>query len=168
VEALNPFYKVVLDERFADSAAFAHELRRRGADLHAIRGDITDFWYRDLSAVWQKTRVAVAGMTAHGPLFCLEQLARDYRMRVIFRAEHHFRPDACIHHALWGPDAVLRHAASLEGAGVDWSTHVARMVSVCSTGRPKTTVAIVTAAARSSAPEQDPLFSWVIAPGLQV
>jgi len=82
-----PFYKAVFDERFADSVAFADQMRRRGVALQAIRGDITDFWYRDLYAEWRKAPAAIAGLTQHGPLFCLEQLARDYRMRVVFREE---------------------------------------------------------------------------------
>jgi hypothetical protein len=41
-----------------------------------------------LRAAWTKQPVAIAGLTAHGPLFCLERLAWDHGMRVVFRAEH--------------------------------------------------------------------------------
>jgi len=82
------FYKVVFDQRFPASVAFARELNQLGAPIHAIDGDITDLWFHELHAVWKKQPVGIAGMTAHGPLFCLERLGWDYGMRVVFRAEH--------------------------------------------------------------------------------
>ena len=92
---LNPqsFYKVIFDQRFPASVAFAREMNQLGASVHAIEGDITDLWFHDLHAAWTKQPVAIAGMTAHGPLFCLERLAWDHGMRVTFRAEHAL-PDA--------------------------------------------------------------------------
>ena len=41
--APTPLYKVVFDERFATSRAFAVEVKRLGAPMYAIKGDITDF-----------------------------------------------------------------------------------------------------------------------------
>ena len=81
------FYKVIFDERFPASAAFGDEWKARGATVHAIRGDITDLWFRDLDRQWKKQPVAIAGLTAHGPLFCLERLAWDHGMRVVSRVE---------------------------------------------------------------------------------
>jgi hypothetical protein len=159
-----PLYKVVFDERVPDSVAFADEMRRRGAVLQAIRGDITDFWYRELYAVWQQAPVAIAGLTAHGPMFCLEQLARDYRMRVVFLAEHQYRADACVEHSVSASEPVMRHAASLADAGTDWSTHVARLIHSCAPGRRQPAQTLVTSAAHGAPAGQDPLFSWVIAP----
>jgi hypothetical protein len=80
-----PFYKVVFDERFPASVAFGEEWRARGTSVHAIRGDITDLWFHDLELEWKKRPAPVAGLTAHGPLFCLERLAWDKGMRVVFR-----------------------------------------------------------------------------------
>jgi hypothetical protein len=82
------FYKVIFDQRFPASVAFAREMTQLGATVHAIDGDITDLWFHDLHTVWTKQPVAIAGLTAHGPLFCLERLAWDHGMRVTFRAEH--------------------------------------------------------------------------------
>ena len=48
---------------------------------------MTRFWYDDLYHRWREGPAAIAGLTAHGPLFCFEQLARDLRMRVVLRAE---------------------------------------------------------------------------------
>jgi len=81
------FYKVIFDGRFPASVAFGEEWKARGAAVHAIRGDITDLWFHDLDLQWKKQPVAIAGLTAHGPLFCLERLAWDHGMRVISRVE---------------------------------------------------------------------------------
>jgi hypothetical protein len=81
-----PYYKVIVDERFPASVAFGVEWKARGAAVHAIRGDITDLWFHDLDHRWkQQGPVAIAGLTAHGPLFCLERLAWDHGMRVVSR-----------------------------------------------------------------------------------
>lgn len=81
------FYKVIFDERFPASVAFGEEWKARGAAVHAIRGDITDLWFHDLDLQWKRQPVAIAGLTAHGPLFCLERLAWNHGMRVISRLE---------------------------------------------------------------------------------
>jgi hypothetical protein len=82
------FYKVIVDSRFPASVEFGVEMSRLGAPVHTIEGDITDLWYHDLDAQWKRSPVAIAGLTAHGPLFCLERLAWDYGMRVVLRTEH--------------------------------------------------------------------------------
>lgn len=81
------FYKVIFDERFPASVAFGAEWKARGEAVHAIRGDITDLWFHDLDHQWKKRPVPIAGLTAHGPLFCLERLAWDHGMRVVSRVE---------------------------------------------------------------------------------
>jgi hypothetical protein len=86
-DARTSFYKVIFDERFPASVAFGHEWKARGAAVHAIRGDITDLWFHDLDLQWKKRPLPIAGLTAHGPLFCLERLAWDRGMRVISRVE---------------------------------------------------------------------------------
>jgi hypothetical protein len=82
-----PYYKVIFDERFPASVAYGEEWTARGAAAHGIRGDITDLWFHDLDHQWKKRPVAIAGLTAHGPLFCLERLAWDHGMRVVSRVE---------------------------------------------------------------------------------
>ena len=81
-------YKAVADVRFAAGSAFAAEAARLGLDVERITGDITDFWFRDLSQRWKESAVPIAGLTAHGPLFCLERLAWDHGLRVVVRQEH--------------------------------------------------------------------------------
>lgn len=81
------FYKVIFDQRFPSSVSFGEEWKARGAAVHAIRGDITDLWFHDLDPQWKNQPVPIAGLTAHGPLFCLERLAWDHGMRVTSRVE---------------------------------------------------------------------------------
>jgi hypothetical protein len=83
-------YKVLIDTRFAAARAFAHTAQWRGEPVYGFNGDITNVWYHDLHPRWQQGRAAIAGFTAYGALFCLEELARDARMRVVLRNEHRF------------------------------------------------------------------------------
>ena len=80
-------YTVLCDERFAESVAFAEEMSRRGTPVTRFRGDITDFWYRDLSQRWKAEAVAIAGVTTHGPLFCLERWGWDHGLRLAYRQD---------------------------------------------------------------------------------
>jgi hypothetical protein len=82
---LEPFYTVLCDERFGESVAFAEQMSRRGTPVMRFRGDITDFWYRDLSQRWKAEPVAIAGVTTHGPLFCLERWGWDHGLRLAYR-----------------------------------------------------------------------------------
>jgi hypothetical protein len=163
-----PFYKVVFDERFPDSVAFAAEMKRLGVAVHGIRGDMTDFWYHELYPQWRKSPVPIAGLTGHGPLFCLERLAWDHGMRVMFRAEHQYRPDGCVEHVMSAHEAVLRDAFGLATAGSNWSAQLAGLVSRCGQGRLETSPAIVTRLGEPPRMDQETLFSWVIGPVVRV
>jgi len=83
-----PFYKVIFDHRFPESVEFGSEMEKLGATVHGIHGDITDLWFHDLDQRWKQGPAPIAGMTAHGPLFCLERLAWDRGMRVLSRIDH--------------------------------------------------------------------------------
>ena len=83
--AHRPLYCVVLDVRSPWAGDLAREARRLGIKAVRTNGDITDFWYRDLSRRWKDAPVAIAGVTAHGPLFCLERFGWDHGLRVVFR-----------------------------------------------------------------------------------
>jgi hypothetical protein len=76
---------LVCDVRFAQAAALASDAERRGQSVARIDGDITDFWFNELSLRWKEAPIAVAGLTAEGPLFCLERWAWDCGLRVVAR-----------------------------------------------------------------------------------
>jgi hypothetical protein len=80
-----PLYTVLCDERFGESVAFAEDMAKRGTPVTRFRGDITEFWYRDLAQRWKVDPVTIAGVTTHGPLFCLERWGWDHGLRVAHR-----------------------------------------------------------------------------------
>ena len=84
---IGPLYTVLCDERFLESVAFAEEMSKGGTPVTRFRGDITDFWYLDLSQRWKVDPVAIAGVTTHGPLFCLERWAWDHGLRIAGRQD---------------------------------------------------------------------------------
>ncbi len=159
-----PLYKVAFDERFPASRGFAEEAKSLGVPIHGMKGDITDFWYHDLYARWKQGPAAIAGLTAHGPIFCLERLAWDQRMRVVFRADHRYREDGTIEHALSGPESMLHEAASLRNEGTNWSSRMAALVTRCPADRSQSSQANVIASTVKHADDPDHLISWVIAP----
>ncbi len=155
-----PLYKVVFDSRFADSVAFGAEARRLGLPVHAIAGDMTDLWFNDLDQRWRKGPAAIAGLTAHGPLFCLERLAWEHGMRVSYRAEH-FRDG----HRISGPEALVARAGALSDSGSAWARDVAGLVARHPASWSGTTeTALGTPARGLIADGTEPLISWVIAP----
>ena len=83
-------YKVLFDQRFAASRDFGREAQWQGQSVQAFNGDITNVWYHDLHPRWKNGPAAIAGLTAHGALFCLERLAWDVGMRVTHRVEHSY------------------------------------------------------------------------------
>jgi hypothetical protein len=162
-EPSTPLYKVVFDERFPSSRAFAEEAERLGLVTHGIKGDMTDLWYRDLYARWKEGPVAIAGLTAHGPIFCLERLAWDQRMRVVFRVDHRFRADGSVEHALSGPAPMLRRASALSSE-IDWSSEMANLVTRCPAGRSQASQANVIGPTVKHTDDPEHLISWLIAP----
>jgi hypothetical protein len=157
-------YKVIYDERHASSRAFAAEVARLGAPVHAIKGDITDLWFRDLDARWKKQPVAIAGLTEHGALFCLERLSWDHGMRVVYRADHTYRADGYMEHEFSGSERMLREAVDLSSSGPDWSARVASLLTRCPAARAQASkLTVVTPAARQAG-DPEHLVSWVIAP----
>jgi hypothetical protein len=162
-----PLYKAVYDSRFEQSVAFARRAEALGLRVHAIEGDITSFWYHELDQRWRRGErrdapVAIAGLTAHGALFCLERLAWDQRMRAVFLAEHAALPSGGLEHRLSGPLAMLHAGLGLDAARDGWAARVAEIVAGCPRGRTEISSACIEApAARAGA---ETLYSWVIAP----
>lgn len=157
------FYKVVFDERFSACRAFAGEAQRLGLPTHAIKADVTDLWFNDLNARWKKGPAAIAGMTQKAALFCLDLLARDQRMRLMFLGEHVQHADGRVEHTLSGPADVLRQAAGLSGTSSHWSNRVANLVSRFPANAADAAPSIV-APLVSSGDARDHLVSWVLAP----
>lgn len=161
-ESAIPLYKVLYDTRFPASVAFARRAEAAGLATHAMGGDMTRFWYADLYHRWRQEPVAIAGLTAHGALFCLEQLAWERRMRVVYRGEH-TALDGCVAHRFTGPAPVLE-AALHAAAEPAWAEALAGVVRACAPGPLQRNTAQAATVAASPAALSEPLFSWVIAP----
>jgi hypothetical protein len=158
-----PLYKVLYDTRFTASVEFARRATTQGLAVHAMDGDMTRFWYDDLYYRWRQGPAAIAGLTAHGALFCLEQLAWDQRMRVVFRAEHSVADAGCVAHRFEGPAALLPAAAEAT-ASPAWAAAMADVVTQCPRGRVEHETASAVTTRAVTSPSTEPLFSWVIAP----
>lgn len=89
VESLNeslPLHAVLFDARHEASAHFADAFAAQGISTHGLKnGDITPFWRHQLADVWARSPAPVAGLTDASVLFCLEQLAPQYGLRVLHR-----------------------------------------------------------------------------------
>jgi hypothetical protein len=160
-----PIYKVLYDLRFPASVAFAHRAAARGVTAQSMAGDMTRFWYDDLYHRWQQGPAAIAGLTAHGALFCLERLAWDQRMRVVVRAEHQLTAAGGVTHEITAPSPLLPIACRAV-AKPDWAAAMADLITQCPNGRAEigAAQAVTMGDPIVLPPESEPLFSWVIAP----
>ena len=101
------FLRAVFDERFAECRGFAAELLSAGVCTSPIRGDVAKLWYDNLRVHLRENRLPVAGLTDRTALFCLEELARDVGMRVIFRADHTIDRNGHAQHTAVGPASLV-------------------------------------------------------------
>lgn len=161
-----PFLGLVYDTRFAESVEFARHGEALGLRPHAIDGDMTRLWYDEIYHHWRRRPTALAGLTAHGPMFCFAELARDVGMRLVFRAEHRPTAGGAMAHTFTGPASML--PASLDACdrpGSLWAA-MAAVVAACPGGR----VEMSSGERTDASPRADAsartatLYTWVIAP----
>lgn len=78
-----PFHKVLFDARDAASREFARVFAEQGIAAYALPdGNLTPLWRSELAAVWAQAPAPLVGFTDANVLFCLEQLGRQYGLRV--------------------------------------------------------------------------------------
>jgi len=157
-------YRMIADERFQAGRGFAAIAARSGAVVLGTSGDITDLWYDDLAPRWREEPAAIAGLTAADALFCLERLAWDAGLRVVYLGEHQELPDGSLRHRLSGPAPMHAATGTLASAAHDWHERVADLVRNCPARGtiPVTTRSVLCDARLRTSTE--PLYSWVIAP----
>jgi hypothetical protein len=149
-------HRAVFDARFPEGRAFGEEIGRLGVSAQGFDGDITAFWWSELSRLWPADPRPVAGLTGHGALFCLERWAWDAGLRVLLRAEH--RPYAGgVEHRLTGSPALL----SLDRG---WPREMARLVADLARPRAAGEQRLSSPGTPFGAPDEDLLVSWVIGP----
>ncbi|MGH9715866.1 MAG: hypothetical protein ACRD4R_03935 [Candidatus Acidiferrales bacterium] len=162
-------YEVFFDERFPACLAFGEAIKRRGLSTYAIRGDITDVWFSDLYYRWKQAPAAIAGLTAPGPLFCLEMLARDAGMRVAFRTDHRLTTSGSvsgsrIEHEFMGSQRAILEAADPDACGEHWPERMADLVSRFPQERDSAVNAKASGPVLNGGDDPPHLVTWVIAP----
>lgn len=81
-------YKVLFDPRHVESRLFASAFAAQGfACLGLPNGNVTSFWRDELATTWAQMPAPLAGMTDANALFCLEQLGRQFGLRVLHREQ---------------------------------------------------------------------------------
>jgi hypothetical protein len=156
-------HKVVYDGRFAEPVRFARAAESLGLKTHAIGGDMTALWYGELDGLWRRQAVAIAGMTRHGPMFCLEMLARDHGMRLVYQAEHQIA-GAEVRHTVSGALSNLRRSAGLTRSGDAWPELMAALVADTPVEPALSGAVGVVTPTPTGAAAEEPLFTWVIGP----
>ncbi len=151
---------VIVEAMSPMARAFGEEAVRLGLEPHAIKDDITDLWCHTLDLHWKRRPVPLAGITLSTSLFCLETLARDYGMRVWFKAIHDSLPGGELKHSLAGHNSLVRQAAAFGGP---WSVGFAQMAANLP---PLDSSKWLEKTLESSAQtrEPGPMVSWIIAP----
>lgn len=153
----------IVDEDHAPAREFSARLSHHGIAKIALRsGDITAAWLGSVRPAWQHGRASFAGLTTPGALFCLEQLAHAYGLRVVFHAEHVLLRDGGVQHQVQRA-ARPAAAATLSRAGAHWPRFLADALMNLHPGdgrRPGPSLAALAPALPEGATL---LTSWIIA-----
>jgi hypothetical protein len=163
-------HAVVVDQRFNESVEFGSQLALLGAQIYSMHGDVTDVWYSRLYPLWKTGGVAVAGLTGSGVLFCLERLAWDHKLRVVYRGSHQRIAVNRVAHAVLGGTDWSTFGQASEDQGGRWPAAVAASISdlkspcrAVPAGGALVPRCITALGGRGQAADST-LFSWVIAP----
>jgi hypothetical protein len=153
--------RAVFDERYDECLVFARELEHRGAATSGIRNDVAALWYQDLRPRLRRTTLPLAGLTDRAALFCLEELARDVGMKVLYRIDRTVEPGGRVRHDVTGPAAVVEAARNL-GAEKSFGRAMALLASDMEAQGPWN-IASLKRTGPSSPQNGSVLVSWVIA-----
>lgn len=157
------FFRALFDTRFPASRAFGEGMAARGIATVAMTGDMTAAWLDTLYPRWQKGAAPIVGLTAHGPLFCLERLAWDHGMRVVFRAQHSSSAGS-VSHVIEGARVPVR-AAERVATDEDWVNIICDVIGGHShAAASQASLRALTVRPTLQVPEDEMLYSWVIAP----
>jgi hypothetical protein len=125
--------RAIYDDRYLEGRRFAEVIAEHGIPTRALDGgDITRFWRDELDPLWKRGAVAVAGFTQFGPMFVVEQLARERGMQLALRVEHLSDADGTLRHLFSGPRETLALAADFQALDSDWPGLIA--VLACGIG----------------------------------
>jgi hypothetical protein len=158
------FFRILFDNTSPEGAAFGTEAAARGAVTRAVGVDLGSLWMHEIEPQWKHCPAAIAGLTSGPHLFCLELLARDYGMGLVYRVRHEIGASDHCGHIVAGPPVLSSWTNQLTATGRDWARCAAALAMDCPGSlRPSRDLDIVDLAS-CSAPGDRSLFSWVIAP----
>jgi len=152
---------VLFDERYPAARMFGHAASSLRLPSFGFDGDLTALWTDEIYPRWLRRPTAIAGLTNHQSLICLEGFARLYDSRLIFRCEHSLSSTAQerIVHAT----KAISESDLVGLAGSSWPVALAQLVSRMTPGGGP-----LLKLGTSQSPAIDNaggcLFSWVIAP----
>jgi hypothetical protein len=156
--------KVVFDQTDADAIAYGAEAASRGAAVQPVGSDVGSAWINVIEPGLKASPSVIAGLTCGAPLFCLELLARDYGLRVVYRVEHVHSRGERVSHVITGSRKAADWSARLAGAGDHWHAVAAEMMtSHADDPQPDTGIALLDLGGRPNGTSQS-LFSWMLAP----
>jgi hypothetical protein len=75
----------VYDRSIDRVSAAAKIAKDAGVNVNAFREDVGVAWLNVIEPMWRQRPQAIAGITNAGALFCLNQLARSYRIACTFQ-----------------------------------------------------------------------------------
>jgi hypothetical protein len=157
------FFRVLFDNTSAEGAAFGAEAAARGAATRAVGIDLGSLWMHEIEPQWKNRPTAIAGMTSGPHLFCLELLARDYGMGLVYRVRHEISASDDCRHLVTGPAALSSWTDQLAASRRDWTSLAASLAMNCPSAiRAARDLDLVDLASCSA--HERTLFSWVIAP----
>jgi hypothetical protein len=158
------FFRVLFDNTSAEGAAFGAEAAARGAATRAVGIDLGSLWMHEIAPQWKDRPAAIAGLTSGPHLFCLELLARDYGMGLVYRVRHEIGASGHCGHIITGPPVLSSWTNQLTATGRDWARRAAALAMNCPGSlRPSRDLDLVDLASCSALGDRS-LFSWVIAP----
>lgn len=160
-------FKILFDQTSAEGAEFGAEAVSLGGATRAVGGDAGGAWMNEIEPRWKRGPAAIAGLTGRASLFCLELLARDYGMGVVYCAEHSLAASGVVHRVIAGRDQVSQWESRLAAAGNRWGAVAVAMAMSCPktpTPVPRVDLLDLTQPSSTATPS---VFSWVMGPAGQ-
>ena len=156
-----PPLRVIFDRTLSEGIAFGTAATRRTTIVDAVDADLGGYWLHTLEPLLKEGPLALAGLTAGAPLFCLELLCRDYGLRTVYRIEHSLEADGRIGHTLTGDPSLAPWLDRLAASGREWAAEAA-VLATPGTALPRPTRAIELLGLAGGRAVRS-LFTWMIA-----
>jgi hypothetical protein len=157
--------QVLFDSRHPASSAFGTAAAGAGWRAVAFPGDVSALWRETLLPLWAAGGGAIAGMTTAACVFCLEELAKDYWMRVVLRIEHRRPLPGMLAHRVTAAEPTLARACAALSCAPDWPARSFGLLRDCVRSKNQPRISRVVSGAdrgRYSIAGSE-LVSWIIA-----